>query len=209
MFEVFNNASCRGVEGEQPIEDALPVWRSLLEKRNRGDLARKLADYDGYKDLILNGGDGFLDARPNEAELADLNKNKPEWYALIMRWMVNCVGVAAPVLVWTLENTSAKQLTLTKIDYDVLDVGQVKGGGPETVEPIDVATHMLAHTKGHQLQPVDPRIRIPAGERVTLRIKYKMQATEPGFTWLVKPTFRTLEGISGDGPELKIFNAKR
>jgi hypothetical protein len=134
MYEVFKSATCRGMDGEQPIEDALPVWRALLEKRGRGDLVQKLADYKGYKDLIQNAGaDAFNSARPNQAEIAELHKSNPEWYELIMRWAVECVGVADPVVIWTLQNDTATPLTLSAIDYNVLDVSQVKGAGPETV----------------------------------------------------------------------------
>jgi Sodium/hydrogen exchanger family len=79
MMQVFKSATCRGVAGEAPIEDALPVWRSLLKVCGRNDLVQKLSGYEGYRDLIQHGDDhGFIDARPTKAELIDLLKKKPE-----------------------------------------------------------------------------------------------------------------------------------
>jgi hypothetical protein len=189
------------MDGEQPIEDALPVWRSLLEKRGRHDLAQRLTDYNGYKTLIQKGGpDAFNAARPNLAEMVDLNKNKPEWYELLMRWMVECVGIADPVVIWTLRNSTTTPLTLSSVDYNVLDVSQVRGGGQETIEPIDVAPHDLDHFKGVQSRLIIPRIKIPPGDEAMVRIRYRMDTTESGYTWLIQPTFRTLEGINAIGP---------
>ena len=125
---MYSNASCRGIGGETPIEDALPVWRYLLKNRGRNDLVDRLNDYNGYRSLILAGDKDSSDARPTTAELVDLLKNKPEWYELIMRWTVDCVGISDPVLIWTIRNNSDRQLVLTAVDYIVLDVGKVKGG---------------------------------------------------------------------------------
>lgn len=209
LLPAFRSASCRGIRGEGPIEDALPIWRTLLKARNRNDLVRKLSNYAGYRDLVLKGGErGFLDARPTAAELAELQKSKPDWYALILRWMVECVGVADPVLIWTMRNNSGRALSLSSIEYDVLDVGQVKGAGPETIEPIDVQPHDLYHSIGKQIGQLQPVVRIGAGDTVAVRIRYRLQATDWGLTWLIRPNFVTLEGVSATGPEIKIFSAK-
>jgi multisubunit Na+/H+ antiporter MnhE subunit len=209
MLGIFRSASCRSIRGEAPIEDALPIWRSLLKDRGRDDLVQKLSDYNGYRNLIQGGGQkGFLEARPRTAELAHLLKTKPEWYALLMRWMVECVGIADPVLVWTFRNNSSKPLTLTSVDYEIIDIGQVKGAGPETIEPIDIGAHDLYHQKGTQRRDISPMVALPPGATAALRVYYRLQATDWGLTWLVKPVFRTVEGASVEGPEIKIFSAK-
>jgi len=208
MISVFHSASCRGIRGKGPIEDALPVWRSLLKDRGRTDLVRKLSDYNGYRDLIQRGGQkGFIEARPTAAELADLMKRKPEWYELLLRWMVECVGVADPVLIWTFRNNQDQPLTLTAVDYDVLDVGHVLSAGHAILEPIDVMPHDLYHQKGIQTRNITPQIILDPGNTVALRIRYRLQATYPGLTWVVKPIFRTAEYVSTDGPVLLIFGA--
>jgi hypothetical protein len=207
MPDVFRSASCRGIQGETPIEDALPVWRDLLKKRGRHDLVERLRDYNGYRHLIVAGRKGYLDARPTAAELADLLRNNPDSYKLIMRWTVECVGIADPVLIWTLRNNSDKELVLTAVDYIVLDVGVVKGGADKTLEPIDINPHDLYHKTGTQTGKISPQILLKPADTVAIRIRYRMEAG-PGLTWLVKPVFRSIEGISADGPELKIFSAK-
>jgi hypothetical protein len=207
MYATFRNAKCRSIEGEVPIENALPVWRDILKKRGRPDLVKRLKDYDGYRKLISSGSNLYLDARPTAAELVELSKHKPEWYEIIMRWTVECVGIADPVLIWTLRNNSAKDMVLTAVDYDVLDVGEVMGGIPDTLEPIDIFPHDLHHKKGMQTRKISPQIVLQPGTTKAIRIRYRM---EPGlgFTWIVKPTFRTLENISADGPEIKIISGK-
>ena len=210
MPSVFHSASCRGIRGKGPIEDALPVWRSLLKDRGRTDLVQKLSDYNGYRDLIQRGGQkGFIEARPTAAELADLMKRKPEWHELLMRWMVECVGVADPVLIWTFRNNQDKPLTLTAVDYDVLDIGHVLSAGHAILEPIDVMPHDLYYQRGIQTQNINPQIILNPGNTVALRIRYRLEATSSGLTWLVKPIFRTAEHLSTDGPVLAIFGANR
>jgi hypothetical protein len=210
MQAVFESASCRGISGEGPIEDVLPVWRSLLKDRGRTDLVQKLSDYDGYRNLLQHGGDrGFNDARPTKAELVDLMKKKPEWYSLILRWLVECVGVADPVLIWTLRNNSDKDLTLNAVDYQVLEIGQVKGAGPDTLEPLDVLPHDLVHSQGTQTRNISPQVVLHPSNTAAIRIFYRLDGTDWGYTWLVRPVFRTLEGPSAAGPELKIFGAKK
>jgi hypothetical protein len=209
MYNAFHNASCIGMEGETPIEDALPVWRSLLKARGRDDLASKLASYAGYRSMIQTGGpNAFNDARPNTAELADLLKQKPEWYNIVLRWMAKCVGIADPVLIWTIQNSTNKQATISAVDYNILDVGQVKGGGPDTIEPVDVQPHDLPHRKGVVHQNLSPYVVIQPGQVARIRIRYRLEATDFGFTWLFQPTFRTVDDSSAVGPELKIFSAK-
>ena len=141
------------------------------------------------------------------AELADLLKNNPDQYKLIMRWTVECVGIADPVLIWTLRNNSDKQLVLNAVDYQVLDVGVVKGSQDGTLETIDINPHDLYHKTGTQTAKISPQILLKQSDTMAIRIRYRM---EPGlgFTWLVKPVFRSIEGISAEGPEIKIFSAK-
>ena len=209
MLSIFQSASCRGIRGEGPVEDALPILRAILKERGRNDLVQKLADYNGYRDLILYGGDsGFIEARPTAAELANLFESKPEWYTIVMRWMVECVGVADPVLIWTLRNNSDARLTLISVDYLVLDVGQVMGAGPDVLEPIDVMPHDLYHSEGTQVRDISPQIVLNPGGTVAIRIRYRLEATDWGLTWLVRPIFRTVEGVFAEGPEIKIFSAK-
>lgn len=207
MYEVSRNASCRGMHGEAPIEDALPVWRDLLKKRGRPDLVRQLKNYDGYRTLISSGPKLYLDARPTAAEVVTLLKHEPDLYKLLMRWQVECIGISDPVLIWTLRNNSKQELVVSAVDYIVSDVGMVMGGLPGTLEPIDVAAHDLYHKKETQTRRMSPQIVLPPGTTTAIRIRYQMEPGA-GLTWLVKPVFRTLQNISAEGPELKIFSGK-
>lgn len=208
MYDVSANSSCRGMHGESPIVDALPVWRDLLKKRGRPDLVKQLNNYEGYRKLISSGPKLYLDARPTAAEVVTLLKHEPDLYKLLMRWQVECIGISDPVLIWTLQNNSKQELIVSAIDYKVLDVGKVMGGIPRTLEPMDVTAHDLVHTPGTQTRQMSPQIVLPPGSTAAIRIRYQM-AAGAGLTWLVKPVFRTtLQNISAEGPELKIFSGK-
>ena len=209
MINVFQSASCRGVAGERPIEDALPIWRSILRKRGQNSIARSLNDYAGYRALIRNGGpNGFTRARPTVAELTELKRTNPSAFSIFQRWMVECVGVSDPVLIWTLENRSTRRLILSFVDYHVLDVGGFMGANDVLMAPVDVQPHPIAYAKGRQTRPLNPQISIAAKSTVVIRIAYRMDDREHGRSWLIRPVFRTLQGPTATGPEFKIFAAK-
>jgi hypothetical protein len=209
MLDALNQATCSDVKGDQPILDALPVWRDILRRRGRNNLAAKLSDLDGYQNLLLRSGtSAFEDARPNAAELLALSKSDPGQFSIMMKWAAKCIGLANPVIIWTLRNSLSRDLTLTRLDYDVLDVGQVKGAGLDVLEPIDVEPHDLYHKIGVQERDIEPKIVIHAGDAAVVRIRYRLQSDQPGLTWLVQPTFRTIEGVSASTELFKIFGAK-
>ena len=209
MISVFSAASCIGVDGERPIIDALPIWQHILRERGKADLARSLESYAGYRTLIRQGGrDAFRNARPNVSELTELKRSNPPAFALMQRWMVKCVGVQDLVLVWTLENRSRKPVTVVAVDYDVLDVGKVKGGNDVVLTPVDVQPHEIAYATGRQNRILSPQIIVPPEGSVALRIAYRLQTEEPGLTWLIRPSFRALKGVAAVGPEFKLFAAK-
>jgi hypothetical protein len=209
MYQIFGNASCRSLDGEQPILDALPVWRALLSARGDKTTTIKLQDYAGYRNLIQQGGqNAFFDALPNASEMGRLKAQQPEQYRILMRWLADCVGLSDPVLIWTVRNQDNAALTLTRIDYQVLDVGQVKGGGPAAVPVIDVEDHQLAHRKGLQEQLLEPAIQLPPGSTAQIRIRLILEDTDFGYTWLVQPRFVATDGTSAEAAEVKIFAAK-
>jgi hypothetical protein len=204
MYKVFRNASCDDVEGEQPIEDALPVWRRILEKRETKGLAARLTSYNGYRDLIRSGGrDTFFELVPNASELLALKKEDPENFLIVMKWLSRCVGLADPVLIWTLKNNSERDLTLASVTYDVIKVSQVKAGGPAAVEPIDVESHDLIHEPGPQEQDLNPHVNIPSKASAEIRIRYRLDAHGFGYTWLLKAIFRATDGTEAQSKELK------
>lgn len=209
MQSVFETASCRGIDGEKPIEEALPIWRTILKRRPDLRLAAKLGDLSGYRDLIQMGGvDTFFKAIPNASERVTLKNDNPGDFDIIMRWLSNCVGLADPVLIWTLHNNSTRTLLVTAVDYDVMDIGQVMGGGPGAVEVTDVEHHDLQYEKGLQKRDLMPHITLPAKSTISIRIRYKLEAKDYGLTWLVRANFRCSDGTVASSEELEIFSAK-
>lgn len=209
MAEVFRLASCDDVEGEQPIDDALPIWRAILQKRDTKGLASQLANYNAYRDLIRKGGrNTFFELVPNASELAALKRENADYFLIIMRWLSRCVGLADPVLVWTLKNNSERALVLASVAYDVLEVGQVRGAGPAAVEPIDVEAHDLYHASGTQNRDLNPHVEVPSKSSGEIRIRYRLDARDWGYTWLLRATFRATDGTAAASKEMKIFGAK-
>jgi hypothetical protein len=209
MLDALQHATCSDVKGDQPILDVLPIWRDILHRRGQDDIAGKLSSLDGYRNLLLHGGAGAFDgARPNAAEFMALSKSDPGQFAIMMRWAAKCIGMSDPVIIWTLKNSLSSDVTLTRVDYDVLDIGQVKGGGPDVLEPVDVEPHDLYHKIGIQLRELEPKVVVHSGGTVMIRVRYRLQTDEPGLTWLVKPTFQSVEGVSATADAFKIFGAK-
>jgi hypothetical protein len=209
MLDALHSASCNDVKGDQPILDALPIWRDILNQRGQRTVADTLSSLDGYRHLMLHGGeDAFENARPTKSEIIALSKSDTDQFAIMMRWAAKCIGLADPVIVWTLRNSLSHDLTLSRVDYEVLDIGQVMGAGSDVLEPIDVESHDLYHEVGIQERELKPYVIVRAGGTAVVRVLYRLKSDEPGLTWLVKPTFRTIEGVSVTADAFKIFGAK-
>ncbi len=209
MFTIFSMAGCRGIDGERPIEDALPIWRAILKKRGEMALAVKLIDYAGYRDLIQKGReDTFYKALPNVSELADLKMENEKKYEYIMSWLVNCYGIPEPVLLWRLRKNSNRTLSLSAVDYEVLDIGEVKGRGPELGDIIDVDTHDLYYKKGLQKRDLRRPITIPPESEAVIRIRYQLESPASGLTWLVRAIFRCSDGTKAVSKKIEIISAK-
>lgn len=209
MLTVFSMASCRGIGGEEPIEDALPIWRAILKKRGETALAVKLIDYAGYRDLIQKGReDTFYKALPNVSELAVLRMENEKQYEYIMSWLVNCYGIPEPVLLWKLRNNSNRTLSLSAVDYEVLDIGQVMGRGPELSDIIDVDKHDLYYKKGLQKRDLRKPITIPPKSEAVIRIHYRLESPASGLTWLVRAIFRCSDGTKAVSKKIEIISAK-
>ncbi|MET4371037.1 hypothetical protein ABIA99_003731 [Bradyrhizobium sp. LB12.1] len=209
MSEVFRQATCDTFEAEKPIEAVLPIWRDLLEKRGERDIASLLADYKGYRHLILNGGGTqFQKAAPTGQELESLLKTDKSKFDAMMRWLVQCVGLADPVLIWELRNDSDRQLLLTAVDYIVSAVSQIRGAAPQAVEPIDVMAHDLEHATGTQRRNLLPRVSVDPGQTVSIRVRYRLDARDWGYTWMLKAAFVAADGTRAESREFEMIAAK-
>src|SRR5262249_28657133 len=99
-------------------------------------------------------------------------------------------------------------LRLTEVEYDVLDVGQVMGAGPGAVEIIDVQPHDLAHVKGVHTETLMPPVDLPPNSRATVRIRYRLDSSGMGLTWLVRAVFRASDATQAASEEFMFFGAK-
>lgn len=209
MWTVSKMATCRGVRGEQPIERALPVWQDILRRRGDTAMAARLRNYAGYKDLIQNGAkNAFYEAAPTAKDLAMLRKENEENFQIIMDWLVNCVGIGEPVLNWTLRNNSSKDLILIAVDYEVLEIGSVKAGGPGELKIVDREYHELVHKKGTQTRDLSKPIPLNPKSVVFIPIHYQLDASASGLTWYVRATFRCSDGTKVTSKPIEIISAK-
>ena len=205
----FKRGQCTGVDGEQPILDALPVWSKLLSERTDANGASAPTDLSSYRRLIKDAsGREFTSHAPNELELRQLARTSPEASSILMRWLVRCVGMATPVLVWTLHNPGDVDVRLFRVEYDILDVGQVMDSPKTTLEPIEVAFHDLPHEKGVVSRDLLPVLVIPPRQSISVRIAYRLENSGFGYTWLIRPSFIGSGGVRASGPEFKLFAAK-
>ncbi|GAA3066815.1 hypothetical protein GCM10010520_13260 [Rhizobium viscosum] len=208
MMAVVERASCRGVRGEKPIADALPVLKGMLAAKS-SVAGEQISTVSGYKNLMIHGGpSAFNEILPTRSELEKLKASNPADFAIVMDWLVNCIGLLDPVLIWNIQNNGDRPLTIVSVDYDVLDIGSTKGGIPQVTEPIDVSAHDLEWKKGRQSHEIQPYIKIGPKEVAAIRIQLRLQADEPGLNWLLKATFNSAEGPVAVSSLFQIFGAK-
>ena len=209
MVDVFKDATCdNSFDPEAPIMEALPVWQELLNHRGQGE-AEKIKDYESYKHLVQRGGaHGFSDLAPTRLEILELWKSDRPKFDILMNWLVNCVGLGDPVLIWTLKNNSASTGIITAVEYNVTAVGQVKGAAPEALEPIDVQPFDLVHKKGIQRQQLNPNVKVPPKETAQIRILYRLDPTDWGYTWDLTARFTTIEGQRAESKPFQFVAAK-
>src|SRR5690606_11907537 len=123
--------------------------KKWLAQSSRPELREYLDSPTALGRLARERGDIFVKIVPSSEELAVLKQKSPEDYAVLKKWILNCVGVYQPVFTATLTNAGDTALSIVEVQYDVERVGQVLGAGPSgAVWPELTYDHTIAHSNG-------------------------------------------------------------
>lgn len=96
-----------------------------------------------------------------------------------------------PIFNVVIENTSNKEILLTKILYRVSKVGQVMGGGTGMLEPNARYEHVLEWKTGDQEFALVPPFKIEPQSFGSFMLQLKTNKKDIGLCWLMKVYFFT------------------
>jgi len=189
LAEAFKNGSCFGVEGDKPAREVLPILQERLDKIGKSDLKLYITSTDDLSRIIRERGDIFKQIMFSSDEIQSLKQTSPSQYETVKQWILNCIGVKQPVIMFTLLNNSNKDILINKVVYNVSEVADVKGGEAGPVYPLITYNHVLEHKKGLQNKNLNPVLLLKANDRVTFNIRLIPSSKGPGLTWVMKIRF--------------------
>jgi hypothetical protein len=204
--DALKQGKCTGVEGEQPMIAAGSVIKNWLDESNRPELKEYLDSPTALGRLARERGDIFAKIVPSSEELAAIKDKSPKNYAVLKKWILNCVGVYQPVFTATLANTGNKATSIVEVQYDVERVGQVKGAGPSgAIWPELTYDHTLVHSKGIQRFALKPVFLIAAGETKAFNLRLHTKDPRPGLCWYLRVKFVDATGNSVTSERFQLF----
>jgi hypothetical protein len=192
----------------------------LMGPINRGKCAQ---DFDGPSDLVALKAYAvqadkqevlkYIETEKQlESLVADhpdiarkLMPTKTEWsklsradYFAVLNWVRNCVGIAFPVFIATIENPTNRDILITGINYNVSKIAYFPPvESPPTpfgpLTPTATYTYQLAIKQGVQSQTIEPPFRVPANssESLELQLHSKTDPSYSGITYTMNIEFVT------------------
>jgi hypothetical protein len=144
----FDLVDCNGPRGKSYIRNVLPILKEQFAARGLNGVSYLADDYEGYKKLITVHGKLFKEIFFTEGELEQLAATEPAKYEIVRDYLVNCVGVADPVLTFIVRNSGDVDIVLLDLVYHVSEVFDTLGSSSELLEPILTDNHSIPHAKG-------------------------------------------------------------
>ncbi len=142
---------------------------------------------------------------PTDSEWKELRKSSDtETYETILNWVKYCVGIPYPVFDFVIENKNDKNpISVTAIEYHVIDIGGYKAVENGTLAPLSTITHEINYEKGIQRREIDPFVIGPNSfSRFLLQIFNGSDRL--GMSWRMKIRLITNVG-SVDTEEFQLF----
>src|SRR5262249_3939311 len=116
-------------------------------------------------------------------------------YERLREWLLTCIGIYQPVLTLVVKNTTPRAVTLTRVVYDVLDVGEVKGGATGPIYPEQTYDHVIRHVKGEQAWQLKPPLGVKPDESVSFNLRLYAAEKGSGLAWYLRVV---VEDATGD-----------
>jgi hypothetical protein len=206
--EALSRGKCFGARGERPVRDAWRLLRHQMEQRGQRQDLPYLEKPEDLSRLLRTRGDVVERLMFTDAELRALRKNSEEDFRAVLEWLVNCVGVHQPVLTFVIRSHSAEPILLTKIVYDVQQVGEVRGADSGPLYPIAVFDHEIRHEVGQQAHALNPALQIEPHDRITFSVRLYPSEWEPGLAWLMRIRILDSTGAVADTEPFQLIMSK-
>jgi len=182
----FQKGQCYGVEGNRPIDKVLPILKKRLDAIDRPQLKSYISTSADLSRVIMERGDIFKQLIPTDSEIAEMKKNAPADFEIFRNWLVKCVGIKSPVITFILQNKTDKPVIISKVEYEVQEVGQVMGGESALLYPVYTYNHILHHTTGKQDHQLNPALKLTANDQLAFNIRLIPFEKEPGLCWFLR-----------------------
>lgn len=204
----FEKGNCTGLDGNKPLVKVLPLLQKRLEVINRSDLKQYIKTVKDLSRIIATRGDIFEQIMFTDEDIIKMKKSDPENYTIVKDWLVKCIGVKSPVITFVLSNMEKKDIIISKVEYDVLEVGQVLGGEGGPLYPIITYNYILKHSTGKQMQILNPPFKLTSGSLNSFNIRLIPASKNPGLAWILKIRIYDTEGHSQETEVFQIIMSK-
>ncbi len=106
----------------------------------------------------------------------------------------NTLQATYPVFNVVIDNPSEQEITITKISYNIDEVGQVRSGGVGPIESSYQYTHKLEYKKGEQEFKLAEPMTISAKSSRAFEFAMMTEHPELGLAWWTNVAFHTSNG---------------
>jgi hypothetical protein len=89
----------------------------------------------------------------------------------------------------TIKNPTRRDLIITRVDYDVQEVGEVKGAPSGPLEPLATYHHSIVHLPGVQPAALIPPFRVSSKDSASLELQVTSASDGWGLGWLLRIGF--------------------
>ncbi|OXB20037.1 hypothetical protein B0A80_19385 [Flavobacterium tructae] len=192
----FKKGNCTGLDGNKPLGKVLPLLQKRLDAVNRNDLKQYIKTVNDLSRIIATRGDIFEQIMFTDQDIIKMKKNDPENYSIVRDWLVKCIGVKSPVVSFVLRNLKKKDIIISKVEYEILEVGQVLGGEGGPLYPIITYNYILRHSIGKQVQVLNPPFKLASNALDSFNIRLIPASKTPGQAWILKIKIYDTEGNS-------------
>jgi hypothetical protein len=142
---------------------ALISLRAYAQQNSKERVLKYIETEEELESLVANHPQIAKDLMPSKLEWSKFSRAD---YFAVLNWVRNCVGIQFPVFIVTIENPSDRDLLVTNINYQVLNItGTPPTNGPPqsagALVPTANYTYELSDKVGVQSQDLSPVFRVP------------------------------------------------
>jgi len=171
VLETRKASQCTGLNGNHPAVAMVQLLRERLNNTGQSNLLKYIETESDLWRLINQQGERFYKIMFSPMEVETLLKNGDSKLNTIMEFVTTCVGQLYPVIRVSLRNSAQAPVYITSVTYDVLAIGDVRGGIGGLEYPDSLFTHILRWEVGEQKIVLDSPVVIQPSKDFTFGLK--------------------------------------